>query len=292
MVVKNGSSVKERSKNSNSCFLYAAQNGHLEIVKYLLQKEKSSIDQTNLKNESCVLLSAKNGHLDTVKWLLAQGASINERNSKGDSCVSLAAKKGHLNTVKWLLENNGPFDEKERNIEVIRLQMIQLKIKQVLSILKSNDNCAIKQEFPPTSFESWKEIQSFLNEKSDQMEIELNQDNSIEETLNLKTELNTIRSKISQLQSRKREVERKLTKLEKSNKKIETNTKLKKQNQVLLNEMCTDVSILCENENKMNKELEELFNEKPIFQNFFGKWIYLNINKFLWIIKLMENISL
>ena len=41
--------------------------------------------------------------------------------------------------------------------------------------------------------------------------------------------------------------------------------------------MCTDISILCNNENKMNKELEELFNQKK-FQNFDCN----DISKLLW----------
>ena len=180
-----------------------------------------------------------------------------------------------MKTLNWLLKNNAPCDKKEKNIEIILLQVIQFKIKQALSKLKFNHNCVTKQEFPPNSFENWKEIQSFLNEKSDQINSEIIPDK--ENTQNLENELITIRSNIRQLQSRKSEIEEKIKKSEKINKQIETNLKVMNQNQVLLNEMCTDVSILCENENKMNKELEELFNEKP-----FEKFDCSDISKLLW----------
>ena len=97
--------IKEhKGKHGNSCVLLAAQNGHLETLKWLIENG-CSINDRNDDNESCLMLASMEGHLETVKWLIENGSSINERDDNEYSCLLRASMGGHLEIVKWLIEN-------------------------------------------------------------------------------------------------------------------------------------------------------------------------------------------
>lgn len=71
----------------------AAENGHLEILRFLYRKDIfREIDISNI---------AKNGHLHVLHWL-----QDNEVAMFGWDATQLAAKKGHLEVIQWLFDNN------------------------------------------------------------------------------------------------------------------------------------------------------------------------------------------
>ena len=102
--------AKEFDLNKKICekfslLLIAASNGHLEIVKWLLQNGCST-DERNDNGDTCILVAAENGQLETVKWLVQNGCSLEEENDDGITCILMAAKAGKLETLKWI-ELNG-----------------------------------------------------------------------------------------------------------------------------------------------------------------------------------------
>ena len=154
--------------------------------------------------------------------------------------------------------------------ETKKIEMIQSKIKQVKLDLQSNNNNKIKQEFPQNSFESWNEVNLFLNEKFQQINSKLNEKQDIEtqtqkDVQTYEMELKDIANQIQQLQSRKKEIEENLLpKAKQSQLSFEETFKQIEDNQKILQEMCSDVSIFCKNENEMNEELGKLFKEKKL----------------------------
>jgi ankyrin repeat protein len=48
-------------------------------------------------------LAAQNGHLNVVKFLVEQQAEMNMKNTNGSTPLHLAAQNGHLNVVKFLV---------------------------------------------------------------------------------------------------------------------------------------------------------------------------------------------
>ena len=71
----------------------AADNGHLDVVKYLVE--------LGADNEYALKLVARDGHLDIVKYLVEQGADIHARD---EDALRSAAMNGHLDVVKYLVE--------------------------------------------------------------------------------------------------------------------------------------------------------------------------------------------
>ena len=170
-----------------------------------------------------------------------------------------------------------------REDEVKKIEKIQSKIKQVKINLASNNCDKSKQEFPPNSFESWNEVHNFLNEKFEQINSKLNQKQHIElqnekDIRTYEMELKDIEYQIQQLQSRKKEIEEKLLpKAKQSQFSFEETFKQIEHKQTILNEMCSDVSTFCKNENEMNEELFKLFKQKKL-----EEFDCFEISKCLW----------
>ena len=73
----------------------AAENGHLNIVKYLVEQ---GID---FQEEDALVYAVRNGHLDIVKYLVEKGSDIHINNEEP---LREASKRGYLNIVKYLVE--------------------------------------------------------------------------------------------------------------------------------------------------------------------------------------------
>ena len=181
----------------------------------------------------------------------------------------------------------------ETTQEMGKLEMIQSKIKQVKLNLSYYNNNKIKQEFPQNSFESWTEVNEYLNKKWKKTNSKMNQKQEIQlqkqkDVQTYENELKDIENQLLQLQSRKIEIEenflpkakQSLFSFEESYKKIENNQKI-------LTEMCSDVSTFCKNENEMNQELFALFKQKK-----FEEFDCYEISKCLWKMDLFKYQSL
>jgi ankyrin repeat protein len=93
-----------RAKNHICCeipLIFAAANGHYEVVKYL--KEKGADIRSN--DDLAFRCAAKGGYLEVVEYLVELGADIHA----GDNSCALkkAAEYGHYEVVKYLYETAG-----------------------------------------------------------------------------------------------------------------------------------------------------------------------------------------
>ncbi len=120
-------------KQLNNQFEYACQNGHLDIVKYLLTsselKEHANI---HTEEDSGLKLACSNGHLNIVEYLLTS-PELNEHadmNSYNDYVFLRAFKNNHLELVQYLI-----FD---RNIK---------KTKAIDSHFEKNPNEQVENMF-------------------------------------------------------------------------------------------------------------------------------------------------
>ena len=76
---------------------WAAENGHLDIVKYLVEDQKADI---HYNDEFALQWASGAGYLDVVKYLVEHGANIQERE---DGALRQASKNGHLDVAEYLL---------------------------------------------------------------------------------------------------------------------------------------------------------------------------------------------
>lgn len=93
----------------------AASNGHLEIVKILIDGD----DWTNSgKYNRALACAAENGHLDIIKFLSENGADYR---ANDNLALMHASEKGHLPIVKFLVKNGA--DIHANNNQATKLAM-------------------------------------------------------------------------------------------------------------------------------------------------------------------------
>jgi len=108
--------LNERTELSESIFaLYiAAQKGHLEVVKTLLDGGVN-YNQAMINGETPLCIAAKKGHLEVVEALLEYGAKPNKPMTNGVTPLYIAAEKGHLEVVKTLLDSGADYNKPMTN---------------------------------------------------------------------------------------------------------------------------------------------------------------------------------
>ena len=113
--------------NQSTPLHFAAQRGHLEVAKLLIQNQ-ADIYVTNadflaqVHNETALDLASNHGHLKVVELLLQTELQI--KNLKFDyNSISAATYLGHLEVVKMLLENGADINEKSGKSEFTPLHM-------------------------------------------------------------------------------------------------------------------------------------------------------------------------
>ncbi|VDI45560.1 Hypothetical predicted protein [Mytilus galloprovincialis] len=113
LLIDNGMNVNDTTHNGQTPLFLACQKGHCDIVKLLLgfigQTLNSCVDKTIKTKYGLSVLHAacSEGHTEVVKLLIDNGMNVNDRTSKGDTSLHLACQNGHNETVKYLLDLNG-----------------------------------------------------------------------------------------------------------------------------------------------------------------------------------------
>jgi ankyrin repeat protein len=82
----------------------AAQNGHTEVVRFLVQQGKADVDKAMTKGATPLFMAAQNGHLEVIKLLLDKGAdwTVGMRDN-GWSPLFVASWAGNAAAVAELL---------------------------------------------------------------------------------------------------------------------------------------------------------------------------------------------
>jgi hypothetical protein len=84
---------------------WAAQNGHVVVVKLLLSTGKVNVNSKDSEGRRALSWPAQNGHTAVVKLLLnTSKIEVNSEDLHGRTLLSYAAAGGHLAVVEWLLE--------------------------------------------------------------------------------------------------------------------------------------------------------------------------------------------
>ncbi|RDD34928.1 Ankyrin repeat protein [Wolbachia endosymbiont of Cylisticus convexus] len=78
----------------------AARNGHLDVVKYLVDDKKADVNQKDICGETALHEAARNGHKDVVTTLLKKGANPLIKNKKGKTPRDLANDKNITQLLK------------------------------------------------------------------------------------------------------------------------------------------------------------------------------------------------
>lgn len=116
-LLSKGISFSDRCREGNTVLLRAALNGHLAVVRWIVEEPNLAPDEKDSKGNTPLLLAASKGYLAVVRWLVEeQRLAPNKKNNEGSTALMLAAQNGHLDIVQWLVEEQ-QVDPNGRNNE-------------------------------------------------------------------------------------------------------------------------------------------------------------------------------
>ena len=108
LLAKDPSLVNVKGRNEKAPLHWAAQGGHLEIVKYLIAKG-AAIDELNIQKETALVYAAEGGHLKVAELLIAKGANVNIKTTLDASPIHYALWSGRTEMFKLLLKKGADF---------------------------------------------------------------------------------------------------------------------------------------------------------------------------------------
>ncbi|XP_016365820.1 serine/threonine-protein phosphatase 6 regulatory ankyrin repeat subunit C-like [Sinocyclocheilus rhinocerous] len=97
--------INKHAKNGWSPLLLAAEQGHTEVVKILLQSN-ARVDVFDEEGKAAIHLAAEQGHQDIVDILLAHKAFVNAKTKLGLTPLHLSAQSGSAQLVRLLVETH------------------------------------------------------------------------------------------------------------------------------------------------------------------------------------------
>ncbi len=95
----------------STLLILAAERGHLEIVKVLVEEKGAGLNITDYAGQTALMIAALNGHLKVVEYLIIKGADSNattiEPNWAGWTALMYAARSGYLDVARFLIDMGG-----------------------------------------------------------------------------------------------------------------------------------------------------------------------------------------
>ena len=104
----------KKTVSKGTCIHAASHNGHLQIVKFLLDKGADVNCSTYQVRRTPLHVSANNGHTHVVQYLLEHGANVNAKDDCGYTPLLLGAGNGDLAVVKCLVEHGADMNDVTR----------------------------------------------------------------------------------------------------------------------------------------------------------------------------------
>ena len=97
--------VDLKDSDGRTPLIAAARNGNLKIVIYLLSHPQVDIDSQSNSGESPLMTASLNNHTEVVEFLVQKGANIELKWKDGTHAAYIAAQAGNLNILQFLVQN-------------------------------------------------------------------------------------------------------------------------------------------------------------------------------------------
>ena len=92
------------ASNAQAQINYAAELGDVQKVRALIAADPAVVDAKEKDGVTPLWIAAQQGHLEVMKVLLEKGAVVDAKTNDGFTPLLIAAEYGHLEVVRMLLE--------------------------------------------------------------------------------------------------------------------------------------------------------------------------------------------
>ncbi len=107
-----------------SLLLQATTAGNLEFVRLLVEERQADINKKYDANMTLLHFASRQGHLEIVKYLLERGSDVEAQDTFGQTPLHLAAKWNQYEIVKFLLEKGADLNTGSRDGVNIQIHFI------------------------------------------------------------------------------------------------------------------------------------------------------------------------
>ncbi|XP_031335923.1 ankyrin repeat domain-containing protein 17-like isoform X2 [Photinus pyralis] len=102
-LLENNANVRAQTQTGDTALTYACENGHTDVADLLLQFG-ADLEHESEGGRTPLMKACRAGHLCTVQFLISKGADVNRQTTNNDHTpLSLACAGGHLTVVELLL---------------------------------------------------------------------------------------------------------------------------------------------------------------------------------------------
>lgn len=118
--------IDQCTKNGTTPFFIACQEGHLEVVK-LLMNAGADIKAINDSRRNALMVASRYGHLQVVELLVGRGGiDLRDREIDGRNAFVLACGKGQLPVVQFLWDKGVDLETRDKsNLTALELASLQ-----------------------------------------------------------------------------------------------------------------------------------------------------------------------
>ncbi|CAH0553399.1 unnamed protein product [Brassicogethes aeneus] len=105
-LLENGANVHAQTQTGDTALTYACENGHTDVADLLLQYG-ADLEHESEGGRTPLMKACRAGHQCTVQFLISKGANVRRQTTNNDHTpLSLACAGGHLSVVELLLTHN------------------------------------------------------------------------------------------------------------------------------------------------------------------------------------------
>jgi ankyrin repeat protein len=141
LLLQYGASLKTRTRSGNTALHLASEEGHLSVVKHLVERWRDDVHSLNYEKEMPLHLAARKGREYMVKYFVEKGCNINVTSDNSSTCLHFACENGHYKTVEYLLKHGAEvnaMDSANQTPLHIAASRGQTKIVELLSQHNAN----------------------------------------------------------------------------------------------------------------------------------------------------------
>lgn len=110
-LIKHGADIE---LGASTPLMEAAQEGHLDLVKFLLEN-KADVHAQTQTGDTALTYACENGHTDVAEMLLLFGAALEHLSEGGRTPLMKACRAGHICTVKFLIQKGADVNRQTTN---------------------------------------------------------------------------------------------------------------------------------------------------------------------------------